>query len=62
MTHAFKEVLWLCAFLKFLNFPFPCMFPILSDNQAACSLSNSLAISAQSKHIDIQHHFIHEYV
>ena len=58
MTHAFKEALWLCVFLSFMNFPFPHPFPILSDNQAACSLSNSISISAQSKHIDIHHYFI----
>ena len=59
MTHAFKETLWLCAFLGLLKFPVPRPFPILSDNQAVCSLSNSLAISARSKHdIDIRHHFI----
>ena len=62
MTHAFKEALWLCVFLWFLKFPVPRSFPILSDNQAACSLSNSLAISARSKHIDIRHHFIREHV
>jgi len=53
MTHAFKEALWLCVFLSFMKFPIPKPFPILSDNQAACSLSNSLSISACSKHIDI---------
>jgi hypothetical protein len=62
MSHAFKEALWLRAFLAFLGFPVPRPFPILSDNQAACSLSNSLAISARSKHIDIRHHFIREHV
>jgi hypothetical protein len=62
MSHAFKEALWLRAFLTFLDFPVPRPFPILSDNQAACSLSNSLAISARSKHIDIRHHFIREHV
>jgi hypothetical protein len=62
MSHAFKEALWLRAFLTFLDFPVPRPFPILSDNQAACSLSNSLAISARSKHIDIRHHFIREHI
>ena len=62
MTHAFKEALWLRVFLRFLKFPVPQPFPILSDNQAACSLSNSPAISARSKHINIRHHFIHEHV
>ena len=62
MSHAFKEALWIRVFLGFLKFPVPCPFPIFSDNQAACSLSNSLAISARSKHIDIRHHFIREHV
>jgi hypothetical protein len=62
MTHAFKEALWLRTFLEVLKFPVPRPFPILSDNQAACSLSNSPAISARSKHIDIRHHFIRDHV
>ena len=53
MTHAFKEALWLRTFLSSMKFPIPRPFPILSDNQAACSLSSSPAISARSKHIDI---------
>jgi hypothetical protein len=62
MTHAFKEALWLRAFLTLLQFPVPSPFPILSDNQAACSLSHSPAVSARSKHIDIRHHFIRDLV
>src|SRR5271168_3960905 len=62
MAHAFKEALWLRTFLGLLRFPVPRPFPILSDNQAACSLSNSSAISARSKHIDIHHHFIRAHV
>ena len=62
MTHAFKEALWLRLFLGFLKLPVPHPFPILSDNQAACALSQSTAISARSKHIDIRHHFIRAHV
>ena len=62
MTHAFKEAIWLRTFLSLMKFPVPRPFPILSDNQAACSLSNSPAISARSKHIDIRHHFIRDHV
>jgi hypothetical protein len=62
MTHAFKEALWIRAFLTLLKFPVPTPFPILSDNQAACSLTHSPAISARSKHIDICHHFIREHI
>ena len=62
MAHSFKEALWICSFLHLLKLPVPRPFPILSDNQATCSLSNSTAISARSKHIDIHHHFIHDHV
>ena len=64
MSHAFKEALWLCTFLGLLRLPVPRPFPILSDNQAACSLSNYTAISARSKHIDIRHHssFLRDHV
>ena len=50
------------VFLGLLSFPVPRPFPILSDNQAACALSHSPAISARSKHIDIRHHFIRSLV
>lgn len=62
LTHAFKEALWLRVFLGLMKFPSPRPFPILCDNQAACSLSNSPAISTRSKHIDIRHHFIRDHV
>ena len=62
MMHAFKEALCLHIFLEILKFPVPRPFPILSDNQAACSLSNSPVVSASSKHIDIRHHFICDHV
>ena len=62
MAHAFKEALWIRTFLGILRFPVPRPFPILSDNQAACALSNSPAISARSKHIDVRHHFIRDHV
>ena len=62
MTHAFKEALWLQTFLHVLKFPVPQPFPILSNNQAACSLSNSPAIPVHSKHINICHHFICDHV
>jgi hypothetical protein len=58
ITHAFKEALWFCLFLGLLNLPVLHPFPILSDNQAMCSLSNSPALSSRLKHIDIRHHFI----
>ena len=62
MAHAFKEALWLRTFLGLLRFPVPRPFPILCDNQAACALSNSSAISARLKHINVRHHFIRDHV
>lgn len=62
MTHAFKEAIWIRVFLGLLKFSVPHPFPILSDNQAACALSHSPAISARSKYIDIRHHFIRSLV
>jgi hypothetical protein len=62
LAHAFKEALWLRTFLGLLHLLFPRPFPILTDNQAACSLTTSSAISACSKHIDIRHHFIRDHV
>ena len=62
VAHAFKEAFWLSSFLSLLKLPVTRPFPILSDNQATCSLSNSIAISARSKHIDIRHHFLRDHI
>ena len=50
------------GFLHLLKFLFLQTFPILCDNQAACSLSQSPSILAHSKHINIQHHFTRKHV
>jgi len=62
MSHAFKEALWLCVFLCSIDLPVPHPFPIRSDNQVACTLSELPAIFQHSKHIDICHHFICKHV
>ena len=62
MTHAFKKALIIWVFLGSLHLPVPCPFPVLSDNQVACTLSHSPAISPHSKHINICHYFIHAHV
>jgi hypothetical protein len=46
MLYAFKEALWLHVSLSFLHFPVLRPFPILSDNQATCSLSHTPAMTA----------------
>ena len=62
MTHALKEALWIRLFLTLHSFPFPCPFPLLSDNQSACALANNSSITSRSKHIDIRHHFIRAHI
>jgi hypothetical protein len=62
LTHAMKEALWIRLFLTLNSFPVPRPFPLLSDNQSACSLANNSAITSRSKHIDIRHHFIRDHI
>jgi hypothetical protein len=62
MTHAIKEALWIHLFLSLNSLPVPRPFPLLSDNQSACSLANNPNITSCSKHIDICHHFIREHI
>src|SRR5271163_5314223 len=62
MTHAIKEALWIRLFLSLLSFPVPCPFPLLSDNQSACALAITSAITSRSKHINVRHHFIRDHI
>ena len=62
LTHAMKEALWIRLFLTLNSLPVPRPFPLLSDNQSACSLANNSAITSRSKHIDIRHHFIRDHI
>ena len=62
LTHAVKEALWIRLFLTLHSFPFPCPFPLLSDNQSACALANNSSITSRSKHIDVRHHFIRDHI
>jgi len=62
MTHAMKEGLWLCLFLKLHNLPIPQPFPLLCDNQSTLALVQSESVSSHSKHINVRYHFIRELV
>lgn len=57
---AVKEALWLrkllCDFEKDISRP----VVIHTDNQAALKLLTNPVVSARSKHIDVQHHFVRE--
>jgi len=62
MTHAMKEGLWFCLFLKLHDLPVPQPFPLLCNNQSTLALVQSESVSSRSKHIDVQYHFIQEHV
>jgi hypothetical protein len=37
-------------------------YPILCDNSAAISIANREVISSRTKHIDVHHHFLRQYM
>jgi len=59
-THATKEALWLRAFLGEVVRPLSAPTMLNCDNQAAIALSKDGQFHAQTKHIDLQFHFIRE--
>ena len=57
-----RHVTWLRNLFLCLGFQQDGPTQIYCDNQAAISLSRDFQFHAKSKHIDIQHHYIHEYI
>jgi hypothetical protein len=57
-SNATMQAIWLRNLLNELNFlqPFPAELNL--DNQSAITLTSNPQFHAQSKHIDIWHHFI----
>lgn len=62
LTHAVKEALWLRMLLLLLHIHIPDTYPILSDNSAAITIANKEVISSRTKHIDVRHHFLRQYM
>jgi hypothetical protein len=60
--HSMNDVLWLRSFLKELGYPQHEVTIIKGDNIGAMSLTKDAVFHAQTKHINIQHHFIRERV
>ena len=54
------EALWLHTILSELGLPPQHPTNILVDNHGTISFAQNFRFHAQSKHIDIRHHFIHE--
>ena len=56
-THTVKEVMYLCTFVQEIH-RLDKLIAINCDNQGAIVLSKDNKFHAQTKHIDIQYHFI----
>ena len=62
LTNTFKEAIWLRLFLSLTKLPSPLPFPIFCDNQSTCTIANADSVSSRTKHIDVRHHFIRQYI
>ena len=54
------QAAWLRSFSGEIGYPIQEPTPLCSDNQAAIFLTVNSAVERQTKHIDIQHHYIRE--
>jgi hypothetical protein len=62
MTHATKELLWICHFTSEVLGPLSLPTILYADNQSAITLTRNNLFSPQTKHIALCYHFIHEVV
>jgi hypothetical protein len=58
LTHALEEQIWILCFLKEIGYDASGQNTIYCDNQSAIALDNNPKHHAQTKHIDIQYHFV----
>ena len=61
-TQAVKQLIWHRNLLKELDLPQEQTSILLSDNQAAISISHNPEFHARTKHIDIDLHFLRDHV
>ncbi|KAF8700906.1 hypothetical protein RHS03_06593, partial [Rhizoctonia solani] len=62
LLHACTQALWMQQFFEELYLYADAPTLILSDNPAALTLSVKSQFHGQSKHIDIQHHFMRDII
>ena len=55
-----RQAAWLRSFSGEIGYPIQEPIPLCLDNQAAIFLTVNPAVKHQTKHIDIQHHYIRE--
>jgi len=62
ILHTLKEQIWLLRFLKEIGYDISDQNIIYCDNQSAIALAHNPEHHARTKHIDIQYHFVRNYV
>ncbi|QRV96994.1 Pol polyprotein/retrotransposon [Ceratobasidium sp. AG-Ba] len=62
MGHCAKEGVWITRLLNDLGVPLSEPIEIFADNQSSMILADSEKTSGRTKHIDVQYHFIREYI
>ena len=55
-----RKAAWLKCFSREIGFPIEGPIPLCLDNQAVIFLMINPAVECQTKHMDIQHHYIWE--
>ena len=55
-----QQATWLKSFSGEIGYPINRLIPLCTDNQAAIFLTVNPAVKQQTKHINIQHHYIQE--
>ena len=62
LANVANQAVWYQGFLKKLRYTIEDTVPLHGDNKGAVDLALNPVTSCQSKHIDIKHHVIHEYI
>ena len=62
MTDAANQAVWYQGFLSELGYSVEDLIPIHADNKGAVDLVLNPVMRCRSKHIDIKHHVICEYI
>ena len=62
LLHALKEQIWLLRFLREIDYDISNQNIIYTDNQDVIALAYNPEHHAHTKHVDIQYHFIRNYI
>ena len=62
LSAGINEIVWIILFLSELGFKVPCPVPMYCDNTSASALAYNPVHHDRTKHIDIRHHRIREFI